>query len=65
MDDLDQPLALIFQRWPATARVFLKHRTGCFGCPIAPFHTIVDTCREYALDEAALREELREIMEQD
>ena len=30
----------LFRAWPATARVFLAHRTACVGCPIAPFHTV-------------------------
>ena len=60
VDHLDLPLAQVFRLWPETASVFLKHRTACFGCPIAPFHTIADTCREYGLDEASLREELRD-----
>lgn len=65
IDDRDLPLSRIFQRWPETARVFLRHRTGCFGCPIAPFHTVIDTCLEYDLDEAAFREELRKLVEKD
>lgn len=58
-DDPDLPLDALFRAWPAVARVFLRHRTACVGCPIAPFHTVVDTCREYRLDEAAFRAELR------
>ena len=59
IDDPDLPLAEIFRAWPATMRVFLAHRTACAGCPIAPFHTVVDTCAQYRLDEAAFRVELR------
>ncbi len=59
IDAPDLPLAEIFRRWPETARVFWRHRTACVGCPIAPFHTVADTCAEYRLDEAAFRAELR------
>jgi hypothetical protein len=31
----------------------------CIGCPITPFHTVIDACAEYNLDEAAFRAELR------
>ncbi len=59
VDDPDLPLAELFRAWPAVARVFLRNRTACVGCPIAPFHTVRDTCAEYRLDEAAFRAELR------
>lgn len=58
IDDPDMPLHLLFERWPETAAVFLWHRMFCFGCPIAPFHTVTDACAEYRLDEAAFRIEL-------
>lgn len=60
--DIDTPdlsLAELFQRWPEVALVFWRRSTACVGCPIAPFHTVVDTCAEYRLDEAAFRAELR------
>jgi len=59
MDDPDLPLAVLFCRWPAAASVFLKHRMVCLGCPITPFHTVIDACAEYRLDEALFRAELR------
>lgn len=59
IDDPDVPLRLLFDVWPDTAAVFLAHRMFCFGCPIAPFHTVIDACAEYLLDEAAFRAELR------
>ena len=59
IDDPDLSLAELFRIWPATARVFLAHRTACVGCPIARFHTVCDTCAEYQLNEAAFRAELR------
>ena len=57
-DDPDLPLQGLFDRWPATAAVFLSHRMLCFGCPIAPFHTIADACAEYRLDETVFRARL-------
>lgn len=63
--DIDDPhlaLAELFDAWPDAARVFLRHRTACVGCPIAPFHTVIDTCAQYRLDEAAFRAELRAVV---
>lgn len=59
LDDPDMPLRLLFDLWPDTAEVFLGHHMVCFGCPIAPFHTVGDACAEYRLDEASFRAELR------
>lgn len=59
IDDPDLSLAQMFERWPTTAGVFLRHRMLCFGCPIAPFHGVVDAVAEYRLDENMFRAELR------
>lgn len=59
LDDPDLSLRLLFDHWPQTAAVFLSRRMLCFGCPIAPFHTVIDACAEYGLDEAAFRADLR------
>lgn len=59
IDDPDLPLAEILRTWPATVRVFWAFRTACVGCSIAPFHTVVDTCAEYRLDEVEFRAALR------
>ena len=59
IDNPDLPLQVLFDRWPGTASVFLAHRMLCFGCPIAPFHTVIDACEEYGLDEMRFRRELR------
>lgn len=60
IDDPDLPLTTLFTEWPGTPAVFIKHRMLCFGCPIAPFHTIIDACAEYDLDEDTFRAELRQ-----
>lgn len=59
MDDPDLTLNLLFDLWHDTAGVFLARRMVCFGCPIAPFHTVADACAEYRLDVVAFRAELR------
>ncbi len=59
IDDPDLPLSALFDGWPVAAEVFLSHRMLCFGCPIAPFHTVIDACLEYALEESGFRDELR------
>ncbi len=58
LDDPDLPLSVLFQAWPQAAGAFLAHRMLCFGCPIAPFHTVTDACAEYDLVEAEFRAEL-------
>ncbi|MDP3342260.1 hypothetical protein [Frigidibacter sp.] len=55
LDDPDLPLRLLFDRWPEAATVFISRKMLCFGCPISPFHTVIDACAEYALDEDAFR----------
>lgn len=59
IDDPDLPLAALFGAWPQAAQAFWARRMLCPGCPIAPFHTVIDACAEYALDEAAFRAEIR------
>jgi hybrid cluster-associated redox disulfide protein len=55
----NMPLQVLFHRWPAVLPVFLAWRIQCFGCPIAPFHTVTNACLEYDLDEAEFRRDLR------
>jgi hybrid cluster-associated redox disulfide protein len=43
---------------PETIRVFLAHRMGCVGCPIATFHTVDDACQEHDIDRDAFMEAL-------
>ncbi len=58
IDNPDMPLQVLFDHWPTTASVFLARGMLCFGCPIAPFHTVIDACQEYGLDEVRFRREL-------
>ena len=59
IDDPDLPLEELFRHWPAAARPFFERRMLCPGCPIAPFHTVVEACEEYQLDEDGFRADLR------
>jgi len=59
LDDPDLPLSELMDRWPETIPVFLRHRMICVGCLINPFHTVVDACAEYGLDEDTFVAELR------
>ncbi len=59
LDDPDLPLSRLFDLWPSTAVVFRQHKMQCVGCPIAPFHTVIEACIEYRCDEAAFRADLR------
>ncbi len=43
----------VMRAWPATIRVFLDFHMDCVGCPIAPFHTIRDSCQAYGIETAA------------
>lgn len=58
IDDPDLPLASIFRLWPRTVEAFLDRQMLCPGCLIAPFHTVLDACIEYDLDEPVFRADL-------
>ncbi|MBU2981239.1 DUF1858 domain-containing protein [Lentibacter algarum] len=60
LDDPDLPLDTLLSRWPATTAVFMRHNMVCVGCMIAPFHTVIDACIEYNLDEDSFRAELHQ-----
>ena len=59
IDDPDLPLCDLFRHWPEAAAPFLARRMLCPGCPIAPFHTVIEAVEEYGLPEEAFREEIR------
>lgn len=59
LDDPDLPLADLMTHWPDTVHVFMRHKMLCVGCLVSPFHTIVDACAEYGLDESDFLSELR------
>ncbi len=39
----------VVERHPQAVAIFTRHRLQCVGCYIAPYHTIADSAREYAL----------------
>lgn len=59
IDDPDLTLAELFRAWPGVAPAFWRRGLACVGCPIAPFHTVLDACAEYRLDETEFRGALR------
>ncbi|MGR3761182.1 hypothetical protein ACUXV3_13800 [Roseobacteraceae bacterium NS-SX3] len=59
LDDPDLPLAELFRYWPQCAPLFIGRRMLCPGCPIAPFHTVIDACEEYGLEEMDFRARLK------
>ena len=59
LDDPDLALGLVFLYWPEVAAVLQARGMACFGCPIAPFHTVINACAEYGLDETAFRTALQ------
>lgn len=57
--DPDLTLSELMTEWPETVPILLAHRMLCVGCLISPFHTVIDACVAYRLDEIAFRAELR------
>jgi hybrid cluster-associated redox disulfide protein len=57
LDDLS--LAELMARHPATVRVFIDRHMLCVGCPIAPFHTLVEAADEHGLILDELRRAVR------
>lgn len=58
-EDPDLPLADLMMVWPQTIPVFMRHRMLCVGCLVSRFHTCVDACAEYDLNEEDFLAELR------
>ena len=57
--DETMSIDVIMRTWPETIHVILRHHMLCVGCPVAPFHTVTDVCREHGVDKALF---LRDIM---
>ncbi len=49
----------VMSRWPTTIRVFLDHKMGCVGCPIATFHSVDEACHEHGVDRDSFMAALR------
>lgn len=58
LDDPDMNIDALLDQWPEMIPVFMRHRMLCVGCMVNPFHTLIDACAEYDLDEDAFRREL-------
>ena len=58
LDDPEMPLSELMTHWPQTIPVFLRHKMLCVGCLVGPFHTVVDACAEYHLDQDEFMAEL-------
>jgi len=65
IEDPDQTLADLMTQWPQTIPVFMRHRMLCVGCLVSPFHTVMDACLEYDLDETTFLEELSRAVSND
>jgi hybrid cluster-associated redox disulfide protein len=50
----------VLNRYPATARVFIRRRMQCVGCEVARFETIVDACGVYGQPTPPFLAELRQ-----
>ena len=58
LDDPDLSLDKLMSLWPQTIAVFLRYKMLCIGCMVSSFHTVIDACIAYDLDEMAFRAEL-------
>ena len=45
----DLTVSEILTRWPGVLRLFIDWHLLCVGCPITPFHTVVDVAFEHGL----------------
>ncbi len=63
INDPDMSLDTIMSIWPETIPVFLRHKMLCVGCMVNSFHTIIDACIEYDLDEITFRAEISHAIE--
>jgi hybrid cluster-associated redox disulfide protein len=59
MTHADETVAVLLDRDPLAARVFLRHGMQCVGCAIAPFETLAEVCGIYGMPLEPLLEELR------
>ena len=59
---LNLTVADVLARWPETAAVFLKHKTACVGCTMAPFETLQDVVVNYDLSGEEFLQELSAIL---
>jgi hybrid cluster-associated redox disulfide protein len=56
---LDASVDEVMQRFPATTRVFLRHRMLCMGCAVGVIHAVADAVHEHEFEDGPVLEELR------
>jgi len=54
----DMIVAQVLITWPQTIPVFLKQRTACVGCLMAPFETLADVSENYGISIENILNEL-------
>lgn len=52
----------VVEHHPQTVVVFAHHRMLCFGCYVAPHHTIADCAREHSVAVESLLQELNQAL---
>lgn len=52
----------IMRRWPETIRVVLRHHMLCVGCPLAPFQTVAEACRDNDVDKSLFLDDVRRVI---
>jgi hybrid cluster-associated redox disulfide protein len=57
--EVDMPVAEVMRRWPGSIGVFLRRGMACPGCPMAPFMTLAEAARSYAINTEDLIADLR------
>jgi hybrid cluster-associated redox disulfide protein len=60
----ESSVAEVMARWPETAAVFLKHRTACIGCELAPFDSLAEAARNYKLSIEKLLVDLEKCIQE-
>jgi hybrid cluster-associated redox disulfide protein len=55
----DQLVEEVLHAHPQAARVFIRHRMACVGCPMAPFMTVAEAAAAYDLPTERLLMALR------
>ncbi len=58
----DSLVQSVVEHYPQTIAIFNRHGLQCAGCYIAPFHTVADTAREYAMPLESLLRDLNQVL---
>jgi hybrid cluster-associated redox disulfide protein len=53
----------MLDRWPETARIFLKYRMNCVGCCMDRFETLDQALANYAIPPWAFLKDLQETID--